>query len=72
MPVVSTDVFSPYPPRWVASRKARQVREVRAGLLTLEEACDRYSISIDEFSVWESRLARHGVRGLRARACRKL
>jgi Protein of unknown function (DUF1153) len=72
MPVTSTNLPSPYPTRWVASRKAALVRDVRAGLLTLEEACDRYAISTDEFSMWEGRLARHGVRGLRARAFREL
>lgn len=72
MPITSTNLPSPYPTRWVASRKATLVRDVQAGLLTLEEACAHYSISTDEFSMWEGRLARHGVRGLRARAFRDL
>ena len=72
MPITSTNLPSPYPTRWVASRKATLVRDVQAGLLTLEEACAHYSIGPDEFSMWEGRLARHGVRGLRARAFRDL
>ena len=44
MPITSTNLPSPYPTRWVASRKATLVRDVQAGLLTLEEACAHYSI----------------------------
>jgi hypothetical protein len=58
--------------RWVASRKASLVRGVEAGLLSLEEACSRYSISVDEFLLWQDRLARHGARGLRASAFRDI
>ena len=48
------------------------VRGVQAGLLTLEEAYVRYSISADEFAMWEGRLARHGIRGLRVHGLRDL
>jgi Protein of unknown function (DUF1153) len=51
--------------RWVASRKATLVRGVEAGLLSLDEACSRYSMTAEEFLVWRNRLARHGARGLR-------
>jgi Protein of unknown function (DUF1153) len=54
--------------RWVASRKATLVRNVEAGLLTLDEACSRYAISVEEFLLWQRRLARHGARGLRVGA----
>jgi Protein of unknown function (DUF1153) len=54
--------------RWVASRKATLVRGVEAGLLSLEDACSRYAISVDEFLLWQHRLARHGPRGLRVTA----
>ena len=54
--------------RWVASRKATVVRGVEAGLLSLEDACSRYAISVDEFFLWQHRLARHGARGLRVTA----
>jgi hypothetical protein len=56
--------------RWVASRKATLVRSVEAGLLSLEDACSRYAISVDEFLLWQHRLARHGARGLRVTAFR--
>jgi Protein of unknown function (DUF1153) len=58
--------------RWGAVRKATVVRGVQAGLLTLEEAYVRYSISADEFAMWEGRLARHGIRGLRVHGLRDL
>ena len=58
--------------RWGAVRKATVVRGVQAGLLTREEACVGYSISADEFAMWEGRLARHGIRGLRVHGLRDL
>ncbi|HYI90016.1 MAG TPA: DUF1153 domain-containing protein, partial [Beijerinckiaceae bacterium] len=35
---------------------------------SLEDACSRYAISVDEFLLWQHRLARHGARGLRVTA----
>jgi hypothetical protein len=52
--------------RWVIRRKAEVVAGVRSGLITLEEACRRYSLSIDEFLSWQRLMESHGVRGLRA------
>jgi Protein of unknown function (DUF1153) len=51
--------------RWVIRRKAEVVIAVRGGLLTLEEACERYSLSSEEFASWQRLIERHGVRGLR-------
>jgi hypothetical protein len=51
--------------RWVARRKAQVVAAVRAGLLTLEEACGRYNLSSEEFASWERAIDRHGVGALR-------
>lgn len=51
--------------RWVSRRKAEVVAAVRAGLLTLEEACKRYDISTEEFHSWQRLIDNHGVRGLR-------
>ena len=34
--------------RWVVRRKAEVVAAVRAGLITLEEACQRYTLSAEE------------------------
>ena len=51
--------------RWVIRRKAEVVLAVRGGLLTLEEACARYKLSIEEFLSWQGAIERHGIRGLR-------
>jgi len=52
--------------RWVIRRKAELVAAVRGGLLSLEEACERYALTIDEFLSWQRTLDRHGLPGLRA------
>lgn len=52
--------------RWVMRRKAQVVAAVRAGILTFEEACQRYSLSEEEFKAWQDLLDHHGLRGLRA------
>lgn len=52
--------------RWVIRRKAAVVSAVRSGLLTLEDACQRYTLSVEEFLSWQRLIERHGVRGLRA------
>ena len=52
--------------RWVARRKAEVVAGVRAGLITLEEACRRYALSLDEFLSWQQMFDEHGLSGLRA------
>jgi Protein of unknown function (DUF1153) len=52
--------------RWVTRRKAELVVAVRGGLLSLEEACERYALTIDEFLSWQTTLDRHGLPGLRA------
>ena len=51
--------------RWVARRKAQVVAAVRGGLLSLEEACSRYMLTVDEFLSWQSSIERHGLAGLR-------
>lgn len=51
--------------RWVARRKAEVVSAVRAGLLTLEDACDRYKLSTEEYLGWEAAIDKHGMGGLR-------
>ena len=38
---------------------------MRAGRLTLEEACERYSLSMEEFLSWQALIDKHGMRGLR-------
>ncbi len=50
--------------RWTIWRKAEVVAAVRNGLLGLDEACERYRLSAEEFLNWEQLIAAHGPRGL--------
>lgn len=51
--------------RWIARRKAEVVAAVEGGLLTFEEACERYNLSLQEFAAWQRDLDRAGLAGLR-------
>jgi hypothetical protein len=64
-PLSLDDLPPPGTKRWVIRRKAEVVTAVRAGLLTLEEACERYNLSVEEFLSWQSLIDKHGMRGLR-------
>ncbi len=51
--------------RWVPRRKAQVVCAIRGGLISRQEACDRYGISDAELFSWEKLLDDHGLRALR-------
>ncbi len=51
--------------RWVIRRKAEVVAAVRGGLLSLEQACERYSLTEEEYASWEQGIEKHGMQGLR-------
>ncbi len=65
-PLYFRDLPPPDTKRWVMRRKAELVAAVRGGLISLEEVCERYRLSVEEFQSWQKTLAMHGVRGLRA------
>jgi hypothetical protein len=50
--------------RWVPHRKAKVVAAVRGGLLSLQEACSRYSLTVDEFHSWQESIDHYGLGGL--------
>ena len=52
--------------RWVIRRKAEVVAAVRGGLLSLDEACERYKLTVDEFLSWQRSIDRHGLPGISA------
>jgi hypothetical protein len=56
---------SPTTKRWVIRRKAAVVDAVRTGLLSLEQACERYKLSTEEFFTWQALVEHHGIPGLR-------
>ncbi|MBI1208970.1 MAG: DUF1153 domain-containing protein [Azospirillum sp.] len=60
------DLPPPDTKRWVMRRKAEVVAGVRCGLISLEEACRRYTLSVEEFLSWQRLIDSHGMRGLRA------
>jgi hypothetical protein len=61
--------FNDLPPvdtqRWVPRRKAEVVAAVRGGLLSLDAACRRYNLSVEEFLAWQRAIDEHGLHGLR-------
>ncbi|WP_024279962.1 DUF1153 domain-containing protein [Xanthobacter sp. 126] len=64
-PLTVADLPPPDTRRWVIRRKAEVVAAVRGGLLSLEEACKRYTLTVDEFLSWQASIDRHGLPGLR-------
>jgi hypothetical protein len=52
---------APTPKRWVIRRKAEVVAAVRDGLLTLEEACSRYMLTVEEFLSWQYSIDQYGL-----------
>ncbi|MEM1400212.1 MAG: DUF1153 domain-containing protein [Pseudomonadota bacterium] len=51
--------------RWVGRRKAAVVAAVRTGVLTLEEACERYGLTVEELLSWQRLLDHGGTPALR-------
>lgn len=51
--------------RWVVRRKAEVVAAVNGDLLTIDEACERYGLSLEEFASWLRAVDRSGLQGLR-------
>ncbi len=64
-PLTIDDLPPPNTERWVIRRKAEVVAAVRAGLISLEDACERYRLSVEEFLSWQRLIDKHGLRGLR-------
>ena len=65
-PLTIADLPPPNTKRWVIRRKAEVVAAVQGGLISLEEACGRYRLSVEEYLSWQHAIARHGLDGLRA------
>ena len=64
-PLTIEDLPPPETKRWVIRRKAEVVAGVRNGLISLEDACNRYKLSVEEFLSWLLLIDEHGMRGLR-------
>ena len=57
--------------RWVASRKAVVVHAVSHGLMTRDEAIERYGLSDEEFESWFHAIATHGIDALKVTALQR-
>jgi hypothetical protein len=67
LPRTKTAVVELPPPDtkcWTARRKAAVVAAVSSGMITIDEACRRYALSVEEFLSWRNTIQRHGVQGL--------
>ncbi len=51
--------------RWVASRKARVVLAVQAGLVDRGEVCEMYDLSEEELGNWLGAVKLHGIKALK-------
>ena len=64
-PLTIADLPPPNTQRWVIRRKAEVVAAVRGGLLSLDDACERYGLTNEEFLAWQQSIDRYGMPGLR-------
>jgi hypothetical protein len=64
-PLTVRDLPPPNTGRWVIRRKAEVVAAVRGGLISIEDALERYNLTADEFASWQRSIERHGMAGLR-------
>ena len=53
--------------RWSMRRKSEVLNAIRCGLLPIEDARNRYAISMDELISWQMAIRRFGPEGLCAR-----
>jgi hypothetical protein len=70
-PLTIESLPPPQTTRWVVRRKAEVVAAVNGGLLTIEEVCHRYSLTLEEFASWQRAVERSGMPGLRVTKIQK-
>ena len=64
-PLTIESLPPPNTTRWVVRRMAEVVAAVNGGLLTIEEVCERYGLTLEEFASWQRAVERSGMQGLR-------
>ena len=64
-PLTLDNLPPPDTTRWGVRRKAEVVAAVKGGLLTMEDACARYTLSVEEYLSWQRSVERNGMPGLR-------
>ncbi len=50
--------------RWSSRRKAAVIVAMRTGVITREQACERYLLSEEELAGWETAFDKRGIAGL--------
>ncbi|WP_439546320.1 DUF1153 domain-containing protein [Sandarakinorhabdus sp.] len=51
--------------RWVPSRKAAVLKAINDGRISLDSACQRWRLSIEEIQLWQRAVDKVGTPGLR-------
>ena len=64
-PLTVDSLPPPQTTRWVVRRKAEVVAAVNGGLLSVDDVCERYSLTVEEFAGWQRAIDRSGMPGLR-------
>ena len=64
-PLTVDSLPNPQTTRWVIRRKAEVVAAVNGGLLSIDDVCARYNLTLEEFASWQRAVDRSGMQGLR-------
>ncbi|HEX8446096.1 MAG TPA: DUF1153 domain-containing protein [Sphingomonas sp.] len=64
-PLTVDSLPAPSTTRWVVRRKAEVVAAVNGGLLSVDDVCARYGLTVEEFAGWQRAIDRSGMPGLR-------
>jgi hypothetical protein len=64
-PLTLGDLPPVKPNRWFPGHKANVVAAVLGGLMTADQACERYKLTREEFTVWLQAFDSQGAKGLR-------
>ncbi len=66
------EIFGPMPElpspctrRWTMRQKVAIIEAVHGGWVPIEEVCQLYTISVDDFIAWERDVDRFGIHGFR-------
>lgn len=65
IPITIADLPPSNTKRWVIRRKAIVVAAIDGGLISLDEACKRYTLTVEEFMSWQHSIETYGLPGLR-------
>ena len=64
-PLTLDSLPTPGTTRWVVRRKAEVVAAVNGGLLSINDVCEHYDLTLEEFASWQRAVDRSGLPGLR-------